>query len=824
VALFPLALLLVERRFYSDARRGAILGILLSLMVWLELRMAILAVMILVVVAVVQEVTSPSGRWKVITGIASCSAVVITLNAFWLLPTVLAPPSSLYDAAIGSSSALMGSGRNFGTLINALALMPSNWQSSASLIYLFIPAAWIALNIKYAVFKQNGRALGYNAIIVMLIFLTKGTNLPGPTVNLWLLQNLPLFVSYRNPSKFAVFIPIFMAYVIVLGLNRMIPKLNRVQRVVLVLCFLVAAYAGCGFIITGLTREFKGDPMKYQNEPHMFYPMPHAATEDLKLLYASMNEQPSRTYLMLPRDERHRLLSSRVHEVKADEADKKTDTVGGTGELFSGRHKYLASRLQMTGASGVVLHSGSTPEWNYSKQLGYSRALQAMLNARDMTPFRENRKIGKLGPQSVSGGVITAEVEQIERSSDPTTYAPRSLVLQIQHPISETVDIEVYGKNRNTPISSIFRTLSFPQAGEFIVVDWPQGEDHAFIKISGAIRPESLRLAQGFVTEQINNFYVAGTLTRSISDLRRSVTAGRSIGATYNAVSSQATATLPANTVSLNVNKQMVVDGSLRIGLLSSTADTVTYSIDGEKQEIATGQAVLEPNREHIFDIQVGKGMIKELTLSNIAQASELKLTTLSATQLGIAAPRDNEVFRIGSAVYIPPETTKCEAFDSLDLSKVVIIDHPGKGIHTIKCYKGEAVPPPPSPTGGGTISSVNVAPHVRRVSVDRVGVSDAYLFFNADYAIHWRAEVGNTILKHVSANYGKNAWAVDMLELCKKERTSCSQNDDGTYKLTFELRFFPQKLLFIGATISLLLGVVTALLIWITRKRVVMQ
>ena len=113
------------------------------------------------------------------------------------------------------------------------------------------------------------------------------------------------------------------------------------------------------------------------------------------------------------------------------------------------------------------------------------------------------------------------------------------------------------------------------------------------------------------------------------------------------------------------------------------------------------------------------------------------------------------------------------------------------------------------------------------KTSIDISGAKTPFFLTTREtYTAQWRLELDNAkaqsswpfahphILQadhHLKLNGSQNGWFVDPAELCKTSNVACHQNADGSYDLKLVMEFGPQRWFYLGAAISGLTALATA-------------
>lgn len=192
-------------------------GVILALMVFFDLRLALL-VLSLVFVYTVWKIIGGSKNRQVkknlfISGVIVPGFVLVGLNLFWILPVLLFPGS-----ATPSGQEYAGGGMvtylSVADFAHSLSFLHPNWPENLFGKVYFMQAEFLVFPILsfVSLLFLRGRRVDEREktilffVIVGLIgsFLAKGTNEPFGSIYAWLFSNVPGFIMLRDPTKFYV--------------------------------------------------------------------------------------------------------------------------------------------------------------------------------------------------------------------------------------------------------------------------------------------------------------------------------------------------------------------------------------------------------------------------------------------------------------------------------------------------------------------------------------------------------------------------------------------------------------------------------------------
>lgn len=175
--------------------------------------------------------------------------LALFINFFWLIPilkTGFGNFGSFYTER-GAADFL-----SFATFSNSLSLLHPNWPENIfgkiqfmRPEFLIIPVAAFLVLLKKSSSKSKTKILFFATLALLGAFFGKGAQGPFGNVYLWLFDNLPLFVMFRDPTKFYLLVSLAYAFLIPISLKSF-KKIKYLSLVFLVywLVLIQPAWAG----------------------------------------------------------------------------------------------------------------------------------------------------------------------------------------------------------------------------------------------------------------------------------------------------------------------------------------------------------------------------------------------------------------------------------------------------------------------------------------------------------------------------------------------------------------------------------------------------
>jgi hypothetical protein len=242
-------------------------GLLMGLITVCDLRLAILAAMIIGAYWLYRSFVCRMVIWPTVAGATSVFviplAVTVAMHLYWVLPAAVYRQSSesLGAAYTGAGMVKFLSVADF---TDSLSLLHPNWPDNlfgkVSFFrpeFLVIPlVAYLWLLMPNAIRDQKTRrtAAFFSVLSLVGAFLAKGANDPFGGVYLWLFVHVPGFVIFRDPTKFYLLTAVSFSVMIPLSLHAVGERVgNRWRIVPYVLFFAIWAFS-VRQVITGDVR------------------------------------------------------------------------------------------------------------------------------------------------------------------------------------------------------------------------------------------------------------------------------------------------------------------------------------------------------------------------------------------------------------------------------------------------------------------------------------------------------------------------------------------------------------------------------------------
>jgi hypothetical protein len=147
--------------------------------------------------------------------IGLCMLGLFLANFYWILPMLFVKPISLSQGFLQVTNVTNFS---FATLAHGLFFQQPHWYLNdfgyVSDIYWYFGLTPLILAAYFVLNRELKSDLFWLAVLLIGIFLVKGSNPPFGEVYIWLYSYIPGFQMFRDPSKFFIFVSLGYAILI----------------------------------------------------------------------------------------------------------------------------------------------------------------------------------------------------------------------------------------------------------------------------------------------------------------------------------------------------------------------------------------------------------------------------------------------------------------------------------------------------------------------------------------------------------------------------------------------------------------------------------
>lgn len=167
------------------------------------------------------------------------------LQSFWIIPLIFNPPISNDQLGIGQNIASSLRFYSFANFSHSLAFLHPNWPENIfgktyflRAEYLLLPVmAFVPLVFRIKVENKGQSQNETNLLIIFFaflallgIFLAKGATAPFENLYIWLFQNIPGFMLFRDPTKWYMLVAISYSVLIPIGLFKVTQWLKNFSK------------------------------------------------------------------------------------------------------------------------------------------------------------------------------------------------------------------------------------------------------------------------------------------------------------------------------------------------------------------------------------------------------------------------------------------------------------------------------------------------------------------------------------------------------------------------------------------------------------------
>ncbi|MBU1031626.1 hypothetical protein KKE03_01740 [Patescibacteria group bacterium] len=244
-AWFPIAFLAIEKSIKGGFNKKILAGLAVSILGFFDFRFIYILFLLSSTLFFYQILLVSKKRAALfldwISSGVIIGAVVMGLNAYWLL--------SLFKAPISSSTYAFFTQASFLSLINlghSILLLAPHWFKNIFGNITTLRPEFILIPILVflaPILRLRNSVVGFWLLIAIFsIFLTKSTSEPLPQVYPWLFSHIPGFSLFRDSTKF--FILEALSYSILLGITteEILKKINKVPKLKIFFLVFLSSY------------------------------------------------------------------------------------------------------------------------------------------------------------------------------------------------------------------------------------------------------------------------------------------------------------------------------------------------------------------------------------------------------------------------------------------------------------------------------------------------------------------------------------------------------------------------------------------------------
>lgn len=224
-SLLPFSLLLffgqINNTIYKKLRYSIVLGLMISMQMLFDTRVGYLTIIIVGTYWIFQVLINRNVRYTINSLVFSFlmpGLLSLLLHSFWILPTIVSHQNPIDQ--LGTAYYISGAVKyfSFAKFEDAITLLHPNWPENIfGKVYFMRPEFLVLPVLTYSSLffvkklkeaRERFYILFFSLVGIIGAFLAKGLNEPFGNVYLWLFNNVPGFVMFRDPTKWYIFITI----------------------------------------------------------------------------------------------------------------------------------------------------------------------------------------------------------------------------------------------------------------------------------------------------------------------------------------------------------------------------------------------------------------------------------------------------------------------------------------------------------------------------------------------------------------------------------------------------------------------------------------
>jgi hypothetical protein len=232
-----------EKPIIGMFEKSYILGFFIALQTILDIRISYITLSAIFLLWVLKNIEQKNLRYLVYT-FTICFLIpgIITLlvNSFWILPTIISRRNPIYELESVYSSLEAVKFFSFAKIEDAISLLHPNWPENIfgktgflKPEFLILPIlAFSSLTFIKNIAKEKRFYILFFAFLGLVgIFLAKGANEPFGGIYLWLFDNFPGFIMFRDPTKWYTLIALSYSILIPFTVWNMFEYLKKYKRI-----------------------------------------------------------------------------------------------------------------------------------------------------------------------------------------------------------------------------------------------------------------------------------------------------------------------------------------------------------------------------------------------------------------------------------------------------------------------------------------------------------------------------------------------------------------------------------------------------------------
>jgi hypothetical protein len=228
----------------QDFKWSVIVGLILSLQVMFDPRITYITMIAVTVYLVLNLRKSISHCLSLILYVFLIPGLItVLLHAVWILPILISKQNYLNDLNSANISVGIVKFLSFASFPQSFSLLHPNWPENIFGKIYFMKAEFMLLPIiaySSLLFKFRRKILFFALLGIVGAFLAKGANPPFGEAYLWLFENIPGFMIFRDPTKFYLLIALSYSILIPFGIYSFFEWIHlrfKFQKYLLIILF-----------------------------------------------------------------------------------------------------------------------------------------------------------------------------------------------------------------------------------------------------------------------------------------------------------------------------------------------------------------------------------------------------------------------------------------------------------------------------------------------------------------------------------------------------------------------------------------------------------
>lgn len=252
--LIPIIFLLVINIYKSDKysfKYLLLLGLTAGVQSIMDVRvtyMTFLGILAFVAIRFILYTSFNSLIKKVVSIFLIPGIIAVALNSFWILPALSFGSNPLDELGVNYTTIDSVKYFSFAKFENAMSFLHPNWPENIFGKTYFLRPEFLLLpmltfsSLFFANRRNRQVILPFAVIAIIGIFLSKGANEPFGGIYIFLFENVPGFIMFRDPTKWYMLIALSFSVLVPFTLSELVKRFKKIEKIVLVLFFIYLIY------------------------------------------------------------------------------------------------------------------------------------------------------------------------------------------------------------------------------------------------------------------------------------------------------------------------------------------------------------------------------------------------------------------------------------------------------------------------------------------------------------------------------------------------------------------------------------------------------